>query len=137
MSNFKYKAFISYSHADEKSTKWLHHQLEQYRIPSYLVKRDGLPSNRLKPIFRDRDELSSSASLGKSIETALADSETLIVVCSPSAAQSKWVNEEIATYQRLGRGDRIYCLIVDGEPATAFPPSRALCWRASRRRLAP
>jgi tetratricopeptide (TPR) repeat protein len=125
LSKFKYKAFISYSHVDEKVTQWLHRQLEQYRVPSNLVERDGLESNRLKPIFRDRDELSSSASLGQSIQAALEDSETLIVVCSPASAKSKWVNEEIATYQRLGRGDRIYCLIVAGDPSNAFPPALA------------
>jgi tetratricopeptide (TPR) repeat protein len=123
LSDFKYKAFISYSHRDEKITQWLHRRLEQYRIPRYLVKQNQLPSNRLKPIFRDRDELSSSPSLGKSIEAALRDSEALIVICSPASAKSKWVNEEIATYQRLGRGDQIYCLIVEGDPSNAFPPA--------------
>ncbi len=122
---FKYRAFISYSHVDEKITQWLHRKLEQYRIPANLVKQGGLESNRLKPIFRDRDELSSSASLGKSIEAALKGSETLIVVCSPASAKSRWVNEEIATFQRMGRGNRIYCLIVNGDPSNAFPPALA------------
>ena len=39
-----------------------------------------------------------------------------IVICSPRAARSKWVNEEILAFKRLGREDRIFCLIVDGEP---------------------
>ncbi len=123
MSQFKYRAFISYSHADEKWATWLHRQLENYRIPKKLVQRAGLASNRLKPIFRDRDELGTSPSLSNAIEEALAASETLVVICSPAAARSHWVNAEIETYIRQGRGDRIYCLLVDGEPSNAFPPA--------------
>ena len=50
------------------------------------------------------------------MRAALADSDSLIVICSPNAAQSKWVNEEIRTFTQLGRRDRVQCLIVDGEP---------------------
>ena len=68
------------------------------------------------PIVRDRDELSSAADLSGKLKEALADSETLIILCSPEAARSKWVNEEIRHFRSLGRGDRIYCVIVDGDP---------------------
>src|SRR5204862_101306 len=47
---------------------------------------------------------------------ALRESRYLIVICSPRSAQSRWVGEEIRTYKRLGREDRILALIVDGEP---------------------
>ena len=39
--------------------------------------------------------------------------------CSPAAARSRWVNEEILAYKRLGREGRIFCLIVAGEPNAA------------------
>ena len=39
-----------------------------------------------------------------------------LVICSPEAARSRWVNEEILAFKRLGRDDRIFCLIVGGEP---------------------
>jgi len=38
------------------------------------------------------------------------------VVCSPSAACSKWVNEEIRTFKELGRESKIFALIASGEP---------------------
>ena len=38
-NNFKYWAFISYSHADEEWAKWLHKSLETYRVPRKLVGR--------------------------------------------------------------------------------------------------
>ena len=39
-----------------------------------------------------------------------------IVICSMASAKSHWVNEEIKAFKRLGRSDRIFSLIVDGEP---------------------
>ncbi len=116
---YKYRAFISYSHADEKWAAWLHKALETYKIPKHLVGQVtdfGPVPERLTPIFRDRDELATSTELGGALTEALEQSACQIVICSPNAAQSRWTNEEILTYKRLGRQDRIFCLIVDGEP---------------------
>jgi len=117
--DLKYWAFISYSHADAKWGDWLHSALETYRVPSRLVrnaKPEGAVPKRVFPVFRDREELASSASLGENIENALRLSRALIVICSPRAAASRWVNEEIKLYKSMGREGRVFCLIVDGEP---------------------
>lgn len=117
--NFKYKAFISYSHSDEKWATWLHKSLETYKVPKAIVGGEtpmGKIPARLAPVFRDRDELPSATNLGEMLTQSLVDSGTQIVICSPAAAKSHWVNEEILTYKRLGRSNRIFCLIVDGEP---------------------
>ena len=50
---------------------------------------------------------------------------TELAKCSPSAARSKWVNEEILTFKRLHGEDRIFSFIVDGEPNVADDPARA------------
>ncbi|MEO7073413.1 MAG: hypothetical protein ABI300_10810, partial [Rhodanobacter sp.] len=49
----------------------------------------------------------------------------LIVICSPRAATSRWVNEEVLAWKRMGRGERIFCVIVDGEPNATDLPGRA------------
>ncbi|MEO0345551.1 MAG: toll/interleukin-1 receptor domain-containing protein [Pseudomonadota bacterium] len=116
-----YKAFISYSHADAQWANWIQRAIERYRVPTKLVDKHGLASNRLGSVFLDREELSSSSSLSDVIQSALKDSENLLLVCSPSAAASRWVNEEVKTFKALGRGDRIFCLIVDGDDGTYFP----------------
>ncbi len=124
---YKYKAFISYSHADKKWGSWLHAALETYRTPKHLVSEDT-PS-RLVPIFRDREEFASSHDLSGKIQQALEASENLIVICSPSSAKSRWVNQEIEAFKKLGRSDRIFSLIVDGDPGAVnteldcFPPA--------------
>lgn len=125
----KYWAFITYSHADEEQATWLHRALERYRVPRKLVGREvlyGPVPRRLFPIFRDRDELPSASSLTDEIEEALRSSRALLVICSPNAAASKWVNEEVKLYKRLGRDDRIFCLIVDGEPGASDRPETGL-----------
>jgi WD40 repeat protein len=115
----KYWAFVSYSHTDKAWGDWLHKALETYRVPRRLVgkkSRDGTIPPRLFPIFRDREELPVSADLSSNITEALSESRYLIVVCSPRSAKSRWVGEEIKTFKRLGRENRILALIVDGEP---------------------
>jgi tetratricopeptide (TPR) repeat protein len=119
MAEFKFKAFITYSHSDEKWASWLHKGLETYRLPKHIVGQEtkfGSIPRRLVPIFRDRDELSTATDLGEVLNAALADSATQIVICSPAAAASHWVNEEILAFKRLERSHRIFCLIVAGEP---------------------
>jgi len=119
---FKYWAFISYSHADEEWAKWLHQSIETYRVPRKLVGREtanGALPKKLFPVFRDRDELPGASDLGGKIQEALKTSRSLIVVCSPKSAVSKWVNEEVKAYKALGRADHVLCLMIDGEPNAA------------------
>ena len=125
--SYKYSAFISYSHEDDAWAKWLQRVLETYRVPSRLVGTQtaaGTLPRRLAPVFRDRSDLPSATDLGANINEALGESANLIVVCSPSASTSHWVNEEIRAFRRLGRGDRIFCLIVAGEPNASDLPGR-------------
>ena len=127
MDSFKYRAFLSYSHRDARWGAWLHKALESYRPPQKLIGKvtEGGPvPKRLVPIFRDREELASATDLGTVINEALRQSACQIVICSPSAAQSRWVNEEILAFKRLGREGRIFCLIIDGEPNASDDPRR-------------
>ena len=117
----RYRAFISYSHGDEAAARWLQRSLEGYRLPASLRRsRPGLPA-RLYPIFRDRDELASGHDLSDSIRLAMDESDALIVMCSPTAAASRWVNEEIHRFRDSGRGYRIFCCLVAGSPDSASP----------------
>ena len=114
-TEYKYRAFISYSHKDEKWASWLHKALETFTVPKHLVGQEtsmGVVPKQMGKVFRDREELSSSSSLGGELTQALADSACQIVICSPNAAKSHWTNEEVKAYKRLGREDRIFCLIV-------------------------
>ena len=85
----RYFAFLSYSHQDEELAEWLHSQIESFRVPGTLAGKlteNGVIPKRLTPIFRDQHELAAADDLGEEIEEALANSQFLIVLCSPAAA---------------------------------------------------
>lgn len=128
----RYWAFISYSHVDAASADRLHKQLETYRTPKLLVGARhpfGTIPAKLTPIFRDRQELAASSDLKREINEALSSSGYLIVICSPAASRSRWVDQEIRDFKQLHGEDRVLAAIVDGEPFAAdpnqecFPPS--------------
>ena len=121
-------AFISYSHADERHAAWLQRALERWQVPRRLVGSEGrfgpIPP-RLGKVFLDRDELPSAASLSDEIQAALAASQTLVVICSPAAARSRWVNEEIRSFKAMGKAQRVLAMIVAGEPWASDRPGEA------------
>ena len=93
--------------------------LESYRPPAELKSRRHL----LRPVFRDIAELTASHSLSDKIKDAVQSSRKLIVLCSPAAKTSKWVDAEIRLFRRLHGEDAILCAIVEGTPETAFSPA--------------
>ncbi len=126
----RYRAFISYSHRDLAIAQWIHRQLEGWRVPRELVgrvTRHGEVPPSLRPVFRDRDDFAGGASLAEATVAALQASECLVVVCSPQAAASAYVNEEIRLFIALGRANRVVPIIVAGDPRdplqSCFPPA--------------
>jgi len=123
----RYMAFLSYSHQDAAIADWLHETLEEFKVPPQLIGRltdQGPVPKKLAPIFRDRQELAAAADLSDEIEEAIAASRFLIILCSPAAAKSRWINEEISNFKRIHREDRILAAIVDGEPFASDIPGR-------------
>jgi hypothetical protein len=115
----KYWAFISYSHKDTAIADWLHQKLETYRVPKSLAgtpSREGEVPSRIMPIFRDRDELPTSSELGDNLQKSLQQSRYLIGICSPDAAQSRWVEEEVRAFKGWRGRDHIIALIARGAP---------------------
>lgn len=129
-AELKYRAFISYSHADTNWAKWLHRGLESVHIDKDLVGRvtaRGAIPQALRPIFRDRDEFTAGHALAEQTLAALDDSHALIVVCSPASAKSRYVNEEIRLFKSRHLDRPVIPLIVDGKPddpeRECFPPA--------------
>jgi TIR domain-containing protein len=126
---FKYFAFISYSRKDEKWARWLHSKLENYKLPNVLIKESGsrLPKE-IRPVFLDKTDI-GLGDLQQNLSIELEDSRFLIVICSPNAAKSEWVNKEVQKFNELGRERRIIPFIIDGTPNNknekeqCYPPS--------------
>ena len=95
----KYKSFISYKH--EQTTEFAR-RLE-LSLKTYAKQLFKPP---LK-IFRDENYLMPGIDLPAMILNALAESEFLILLASPGAAESKWVHDELLNWcDTLNRCDR-------------------------------
>jgi tetratricopeptide (TPR) repeat protein len=124
-----YWAFVSYCTHDQAVARWLQGALETYPVPRRLVGRPtpaGPAPRRLRPVFRDRTDMAADADLSERIGWALERSAYLIVICSPEAARSIWIEREIERFRETHDDSRILALIVTGDPAggpqDCFPP---------------
>ena len=119
----RFRAFVSYSHADAAIAQKLHRKIEAYRLPAVLrdQQNSGSESGRLGRIFRDREDLPAAADLSESVKQALAGSQALIVICSPDARASIWVAREIALFRKMHPDRPVLAALVRGEPGEAFP----------------
>src|SRR5947208_855269 len=120
----KYRAFLSYAHADVGWVKWLHSQLEGFRIDRDLVGREtsrGLVPKTLTPIFRDREDFSGGASLTDATVCAIDQSAALIVLCSTVSATRPAVNEEVRQFRWRHPDRPVIPAIIDGIFPDNFP----------------
>lgn len=119
----RFRAFVSYSHADAAIAQKLHRKIETYRLPHHLRDRenDDPDNGRMGRIFRDREDLPAAEDLSESVKQALAGSEVLVVICSPDAKASIWVAREIELFRALHPGRPVLAALVRGEPEEAFP----------------
>ena len=102
-----YNAFISYSHAaDGQLAPALQSGLQRFAKPWYQFVRCTY--------LRDQTNLSLNPSLWSSIQTALDRSDWFIVLASPEAAASKWVDREIEYWLTRHPVERILIVLTEG-----------------------
>lgn len=122
-----FDAFLSYSRKNADFATELERALEHYRMPRIK----GIPKRSFR-VFRDADDLVGNEYYA-AIEAALGKSTKLIVLCSPDAAKSDYVNDEIGRFLERGEPDNVISILVDGIPnnevetgqedQAAFPPA--------------
>ncbi|WP_171982458.1 toll/interleukin-1 receptor domain-containing protein [Sphingomonas sp. LM7] len=119
----QYRAFLSYSHKDAAVARLVHKRLESFHMPRRLIgkRATGALPARLAPIFLDREELSAGHDLSAKVRSALAGSQSLVVLCSPDSAASIWVRKEIETFRELHPDRPVLAAIVRGDPVLCFP----------------
>ena len=107
MRTMRYDGFISYSHAaDGQLAPALQKALQRLAKPWFR--------RRSLEIFRDETGLSVDPHLWGAIVKALDDSEWFVLLTSPLAAQSEWVNREIEHWKAHRSVDRILPVVTDG-----------------------
>src|SRR3954451_253740 len=102
-----FNGFISYSHAaDGRLAPAIQRGLHRLAKPWHR--------RRALWIFRDQTGLSVTPALWSSIEAALDASEWFVLLASPDAAGSMWVNREIAHWVATKPVERILPVLTDG-----------------------
>jgi tetratricopeptide (TPR) repeat protein len=126
-----YDAFISYSHAKDKLiASALQSAIQKLGKPWY--------QRRALRVFRDDTSLSATPHLWPTIRQALGESRYLILLASPEAAASPWVDKEIAYWLEAKSADTLLIAVTDGEliwdaGSTAFAAGSSLPPSASGR----
>jgi len=102
-----YDAFVSYSHAKDKPIA---------AALQSAVQRLGKPWYRRRAlrVFRDDTALAATPHLWSTIEQALGQSRFLILLASPEAAASHWVNKEIACWLATKSTDTLLIAVTSG-----------------------
>ena len=111
-----FDGFLSYSHAaDGRLAPAVQRGLHRLAKPWHR--------RRALWIFRDQTGLAVTPKLWTSIQDALDTSEYFVLLASPEAAGSPWVNREIEHWLAAKSPDRILPVVTDGEwqwdPGTA------------------
>lgn len=113
----RYDGFIACSESDARWAERLTQRLERY----YALR----PLMQKQHFVRTLDENRNYA-LSQTTTSALEASRSLIVICSPAAARSHRVNEEIRAFKSRHPDRPVFPLIIDGKPGDedgeCFPP---------------
>lgn len=111
-------AFISYSRVDKTFASRLEKTLENHRVQLGLK-----GSKRRLDIFRDEDDFTGTEYY-KALAKHLSTSRKLIVICSPDARASPYVNEEIAMFAQAHGIDAIIPVLLRGIPNNEVSPGQ-------------
>jgi WD40 repeat protein len=106
----QYEAFISYSHAgDGAFAAELQRILNRIARPTYKWWQWWPPR-----VFRDQTNLVAASDLGAEIESALASSDSFVLLASTQAAASPWVDREVRTWCADKPTDRLFIALTAG-----------------------
>jgi WD40 repeat protein len=102
-----YDAFISYTHAaDGALAPAVQHGLETLAKPIY--------QRRALRVFRDQTSLAITPALWPTIQQALEASRYLILLASPAAARSPWVQQELAWWMQHREPETLLIVLTAG-----------------------
>ena len=104
----RYAAFISYSHAaDGQLAPALQAGLQGFAKPLFRL--------RALRVFRDKTGLGVTAALWPAIESALADADYFVLLASPGAARSPWVDREVDWWLTHRSAAKLLIVWTDGD----------------------
>jgi len=114
----RHDAFISYSRRNADFARRLQKALEDYTPPA------DLPVPQRPPrVFRDESDFTGSEYF-QAVAVHLADSAKLILLCSPAARASSYVDDEIRRFVAVHGAQHIIPVLVAGVPNNEAQPGQ-------------
>lgn len=110
--------FISYSRKDKEFARRLDTALEGYKPPKDL----NAPQRNLV-VFRDEADF-TGVEYHESIERHLRSSAKMILICSPHARNSSYVNEEVRRFVHTRGANNVIPLLLSGIPNNEARPGQ-------------
>jgi len=105
-SSFTYNAFLSYNRQDGAVADGIQKGL--HRIGRRMGQLNALH------VFRDKTDMAANPNLWGKVTDAMDRSRYLIVVLSPRAAKSEWVNKEVAYWLEHRGPDQLLLVVAEG-----------------------
>ena len=103
----EYHAFLSYAHSDQQVAAAIQKGLQQ------IGRRLG--QRRALRVFRDSTDLEANPDLWAKITAAIDSSDYLIVLLSPRAAASRWVNKEVSYWLEHRGREHLMLVLAEGQ----------------------
>lgn len=110
VEQFKFDVFISYSRHDLAFARRLQRALDNYTPPKDL----RVPQRRLR-VFRDESDFRGNE-YSSALDSILASSGKVLVICSPRSRASAYVGAEIANFASLRGKEHIVSVLLAGRP---------------------
>lgn len=115
-NEYLHDAFISYSRKDKAFVSVFEKALRRYKPPKDLK----APPRRLD-VFRDTEDFTGTE-YNASVARHLQASRKLIVICSPNARESDYVNDEIRCFAQSHEASDIISVLLAGIPNNEAKP---------------
>src|SRR5262249_40525542 len=119
---YEFDIFVSYSRSDVAFVRRLEEALEAFAPPSGLE----LPDRRLN-VFRDTSDMTGTDYFN-AIAEHLSASRVLLVICSPAARASAYVNDEIKRFVSVRGSEHIVPILLSGIPNNEARDDRGDLW---------
>ena len=121
-----YAAFLSYSHRNRAAARGVHRGL--HRVGRRFGQLHALR------VFRDSTDLTASPDVWDKVVAAMDNSRHLVLVLSPAAAASTWVNREVDYWLERQGPDRLLLVLAEG---SLVWDEHAMCFDAAQSTAAP
>ena len=102
-----YDVFLSYAHGEDRVAPCLHDAIQRFAKPWWR--------RRALRVFMDRTALSANPGLWSSIAKAMDAADWMVLVASPAASASTWVNNEITYWLQQHGVDHLLIVLTGGD----------------------